>query len=392
MRTTLIITLLVVILFTPLVYASEAVRPEVTIDSPPEVIAEDFVRVAVAPKPWVYRLWSWLGTDQVDVRNLTDVDFEKHIRDEVKREQVKQVYQYFKKLETFKNGDRLEKWQKNVYLRGNDHPVINAQIHKVLEQIEFIPNLNVYFPKSVNEIKEPNWSITDEDWNQNSSITPIVGTLAITLFGEKHDEVICQSCNDETINKHYIARYFKPNKNFVVLTYDAGPEDILEHITEFGYENLDGDNVLVDVILFATTHEHRYLFENTKGSRFHVEGWLDRFKAKLPEHKVHDNELTAECRIYLFHSEEVMRALTTECILRSLGLLNLSRNLNANLGPRAERLEEVKWITDPTEYDLLLLRILYDEKIKPGMTREEALPIAKQIIEEIKSERIMDNN
>lgn len=36
-----------------------------------------------------------------------------------------------------------------------------------------------------------------------------------------------------------------------------------------------------------------------------------------------------------------------------------------------------------TETDLILLRTLYDPRLKPGMTREEAMPIARQIIREL---------
>lgn len=36
-----------------------------------------------------------------------------------------------------------------------------------------------------------------------------------------------------------------------------------------------------------------------------------------------------------------------------------------------------------TEIDLILLRTLYDPRLKPGMTREEAMPIARKIIREL---------
>jgi hypothetical protein len=39
-----------------------------------------------------------------------------------------------------------------------------------------------------------------------------------------------------------------------------------------------------------------------------------------------------------------------------------------------------------TEHDEYILRVLYDRRLRPGMNREEAMPIARRIIEEIRPE------
>lgn len=36
----------------------------------------------------------------------------------------------------------------------------------------------------------------------------------------------------------------------------------------------------------------------------------------------------------------------------------------------------------PTELDWMMLRILYDERLKNGMTRKEAMPIVRRILSE----------
>jgi len=41
------------------------------------------------------------------------------------------------------------------------------------------------------------------------------------------------------------------------------------------------------------------------------------------------------------------------------------------------------WDTTFTSADLIVLRTLYDPHLKPGMSREEAMPIAREIIREL---------
>jgi hypothetical protein len=381
----------VILLFQP-VYASESTEPEVTIDSPAEVIAEDFVLVAVVPKPWVYRLWSWLGTDQVDVRNLTDKDFEKYIQDEVKRKQVKQIYEEFKKLDTFKKGDQLEKWEYPVYIRPATHPVIDDQIKKVLLKLKNIPGLNISYPKSVKEIMDPNWTLTEEEWQKSSLISPMVGAITIATFGEKKEADSCLECIDE-IGRKYTTLLFRTNDQYVNLKDDSSPSQALKTIQEYGYESWDRINAFTDIPSFSPKHGGALSYEYAaRGIMFHVEGDLQRFKFDKPEHKKFDGSRSAQCKIYFFHPEKIIRALTTECILRSLGLLHLSNNSQTNLGPRADTLEEVRWITEPTEYDLLLLKILYDNRIKQGMTRTEVLSIATEIIKSINGIKEMNDD
>ncbi len=43
---------------------------------------------------------------------------------------------------------------------------------------------------------------------------------------------------------------------------------------------------------------------------------------------------------------------------------------------------EADTVFELTEADKILLRTLYDPRLKPGMTKAEAMPIARQIIAE----------
>ena len=69
-----------------------------------------------------------------------------------------------------------------------------------------------------------------------------------------------------------------------------------------------------------------------------------------------------------------------EEIIRSMGFENTSNDIKSSIFNDDHKYKL------PTKSDRLMLRILYDPRIKAGMTKEEALPIARQILREIRPE------
>jgi hypothetical protein len=378
------------ILFFQPVDASESVEDEVTIDSPAEVIAEDFVRVAVVPKPWVYRLWSWLGTDQIDVRKLTDTDLEKYIQDDEKRSQIKEILNKFKTLDTFKRGDRLEKWTTPIYLSPVDHPVIHDQLLKLVEQLKNIKNIEIYYPTQENEVPE---GISSKNWFNKARGDGYVGTVDIKTFGKTDFDIS---------TRRYTTKLFKTSsQDHLLSNIKSQPINIYNNYIVNKMNILFWDNIngFTDVSTNSKRHGSisEYRKEDAIGTMYYVEGSLNRYDKRISDPSNNDDipidgKMNAECHIYYFHPDEILRALTTECVFRSLGLLDVSVNSHAVLGIRDEQYKSINWIPDPTEYDLLLLNVLYDEKIKPGMTREEVMPIAKKIIEASKSDKAKEKS
>ena len=93
------------------VQASEPESTEVTINSSPEVIAEDFLRVAAVPPGWFYLLYNWVGTYNIDPNNITDRDLEKYVTDEDKREKIKKAIEIIKQFDTYPGKYRIVKWE-----------------------------------------------------------------------------------------------------------------------------------------------------------------------------------------------------------------------------------------------------------------------------------------
>lgn len=74
----------------------------------------------------------------------------------------------------------------------------------------------------------------------------------------------------------------------------------------------------------------------------------------------------AECQIFWSHPPDVVRQFVTECILRSLGLVNVTTSrepsvLATNSGPK-----DLGRYPMPTEWDLKLLRLHYEPGIESG--------------------------
>ena len=73
-----------------------------------------------------------------------------------------------------------------------------------------------------------------------------------------------------------------------------------------------------------------------------------------------------------------MRACVVEELTQVLGLPNDSNAVQPSIFNDQSRFFEL------TEHDRLLVRILYDNRITPGMPRREALRLGREILNEIR--------
>ncbi len=80
---------------------------------------------------------------------------------------------------------------------------------------------------------------------------------------------------------------------------------------------------------------------------------------------------------YLSISEKQLESCAYEETIQSMGLFNDDNSLFNTMFTDA-----FKEYLFPTELDWMMLRILYDERIKTGMTQEEAMPIVREILTE----------
>lgn len=67
-------------------------------------------------------------------------------------------------------------------------------------------------------------------------------------------------------------------------------------------------------------------------------------------------------------------------VLRAFGLLNLHEDVTPSI------LNPLSTAPSPTEHDLFLTTVLYDPRITPGMAREAAAPLARDIIAELRED------
>jgi hypothetical protein len=76
-----------------------------------------------------------------------------------------------------------------------------------------------------------------------------------------------------------------------------------------------------------------------------------------------------------------LQACLSHEIMHAMGFLNHSPILPSTLSPlHAEQ--------DFTLWDEVALRVLYDDRLRPGMTEDEAMPIARQIIRELRNSEL----
>lgn len=337
-----------VILFTNLVYASESaqVEQEVTIDSPPEVIAEDFLRVATVPPSWFYLLYNWVSTFDIDPNNITDADLEKYVTNEHKRESIKKAINIIKKFDSYPGEYRLIKWETMPIDISLTHETeMDEALRQTIKLIE--KNTDIRF------------DVQKERITKNG--------ITVDTFGlEKEHTDFCvhdYACTDLVITGS--TTYFKGD----------GAIKSLEKIKlDYFLRTPDINQRRFDKVYYFTPNTS---FTERHGHDYHVNGAILHAKENI--------QLYSGCDIYNNHNDkEISKSLTSECVLRALGLFQFSFNENSLLSQRSLQLENVVWKTKPNEYDLFLLKILYDKRLKSGMTREEVKPLLVQIINDIK--------
>ena len=96
---------------------------------------------------------------------------------------------------------------------------------------------------------------------------------------------------------------------------------------------------------------------------------------------INDEELiTANAYIFYFENDHSKsRGCIYEEIIQSMGLYRDDDSLNFSMFT-----DSFKNYNYPTEQDIWMLRILYDNRLKHGMTKEEALPIIHAVIDDIR--------
>jgi len=88
------------------------------------------------------------------------------------------------------------------------------------------------------------------------------------------------------------------------------------------------------------------------------------------------NELTAV--IPEFASEATKRACVVEEVTQALGLPNDSFTVKPSIFNDDDEYQDLTW------QDELFLRVLYDARVRPGMSRAEFEPLARQIVDELR--------
>jgi hypothetical protein len=124
-------------LFPALLHASTPVATDVTIDSPAEVIADDFLNVAVVPPSWFYLLYNWLGTFDIDPNSITNNDIDKYVTDIEKKEKVKKAIAFINEFDTYPGEQRIIKWQSMpINISLTHEPEMDDAIRQTVKLIE----------------------------------------------------------------------------------------------------------------------------------------------------------------------------------------------------------------------------------------------------------------
>lgn len=219
---------------------------------------------------------------------------------------------------------RLKKWRESVKVSALEDPIVEDQLSRVIEQIKGLKGLTVLPGKG----RQTNFFIHS--------------------FGAMADgnRLLCSgfACPDARGE----GWAYKPK-------FGARAYQRVMDVFGNGYFKY----------LTSSTHF-------TPGLNFHVSGFV-------VSNKSHDIE-SAHCFIWTGHSEIIKRALTTECLIRALGLPG-AQSIVPELVISARSDEENFGNFDAiTDHDLLFLNVLYCDKIVSGMRSDE---ISKTLVKSL---------
>ena len=327
-------------------------------------IAGDFVNITVVPRAWEVRVWEWFQ-QKIDVRNKSTEDLSLLSDYEPKEEFIKALA-YLSQLETYKTGHVIQKIKDKAYVSKVNNKEMEIHIKSIIPIINQAVGKKLIVYSETSDRKTPAY-------------------INIRTMGKKMTGAIdfCTDCvpppfpsRVETPGFRFaygfpvvaIEDMFKPD----IVVYDATTDFSGTALDGFNFKSFDSVTRFIDLPLFLQKGRDRFLY--------HVDGYT-----AVKENKSSDIGY-ADCFINLDLPDYIFKALTTECLLRSLGLYNRSNNPNSNVGFRKQvrnspdGKENIDWIEQPTEYDLLLVNLLYDERIKAGMNKTEVLDTVKSIL------------
>ncbi|NKB22647.1 MAG: hypothetical protein GKS01_19335 [Alphaproteobacteria bacterium] len=203
-------------------------------------------------------------------------------------------------------------------------------------------------------------------------------------------------------------RFYQSKTGFIAFKQHGNPENIFK-------------NNILSIIRFSKYAFHKYngwdIFR--QGTRFTPE-LVDQVEGQIKTAENH-NIFLAKCNVVMSLEEPVLRALVNECLLRAMGLPGESKLSdrsvlsNWNRGNRLDRPlisegcrsmpnkkelsakckrvlanlvasdSDVSAYAAPHPYDLLMLNLLYDERVKPGMSKKEVRRLILKKLDEIRN-------
>ncbi len=243
---------------------------------------------------------------------------------------LKKVFPYIEVFKNYRTDLLIKKWNSKVKIQKTNDPIMNDQINKVIKELEVIENLEV--------------SLVENDPNVIIRVYP--------SFQEYCKSKLCKEGVWGYKNGGYQDLYYHPKSS----NENLSEFDIKENLN---VQEKSGFIYYKDATRFTRDHEYQ------------VSGFF-----------VTDESYAiyrSECNLYKDNPEKTKRILITECILRSLGLPNLSRNKNSILRIRKNK-DDFQEIPNISDYDKKLISYLYNSKMKKGFFKKSALDVLDDLI------------
>src|SRR5882672_1039745 len=164
--------------------------------------------------------------------------------------------------------------------------------------------------------------------------------------------------------------------------YDASVEPVLEQLrglTGLDIRLVDRASPAQNAYILILGREQFYAYAESHlslGKNPRTNTYLDCFGVFAADRGGAINELTAV--IPESTSEATKRSCVIEEVTQALGLPNDSFTVKPSIFNDDDEYQDLTW------QDQLFLRVLYDERVRPGMTRAEFEPLAKAIVDELR--------